>query len=172
MRRRPALPSSAPGSGFSLVEVLLAIAIAAFCLLPLLGLLPIGLKTHQTANEQTHLAAMAAMVVQDLENTPFSSKKSPRFQVTFPASSTGATGAPQSLYFDASGSVVGTVGATPSPSAFYRVSLGFTPPSQGHREATLVRVMVTWPALADKVPQTWPSRYTGIFQTVVALDRN
>src|SRR5438874_13764949 len=39
--------------GFSLVEVTLALGVAAFCLLVLLGLLPTGLKTQQSGIQQT-----------------------------------------------------------------------------------------------------------------------
>ena len=40
-------------AGFSLVEVTLALGVAAFCLLVLLGLLPTGLKTQQSGIQQT-----------------------------------------------------------------------------------------------------------------------
>src|SRR6266480_5086305 len=40
-------------AGFSLVEVTLALGVAAFCLLVLLGLLPTGLKTQQSSSQQT-----------------------------------------------------------------------------------------------------------------------
>src|SRR5438128_356253 len=40
-------------TGFSLVEVTLALGVAAFCLLVLLGLLPAGVKTQQSSIQQT-----------------------------------------------------------------------------------------------------------------------
>ena len=40
-------------AGFSLVEVTLALGVAAFALLVLLGLLPTGLKTQQSGIQQT-----------------------------------------------------------------------------------------------------------------------
>ncbi len=48
MKRSP--PETA---GFSLVEVTLALGVAAFCLLVLLGLLPTGVKTQQSSIQQT-----------------------------------------------------------------------------------------------------------------------
>src|SRR5438309_3334382 len=47
-RRLPLGPA-----GFSLVEVTLALGVAAFCLLVLLGLLPTGIKTQQSGIQQT-----------------------------------------------------------------------------------------------------------------------
>lgn len=48
MKRSP--PEAA---GFSLVEVTLALGVAAICLITLLGLLPAGVKTQQTSIQQT-----------------------------------------------------------------------------------------------------------------------
>src|SRR2546430_694425 len=48
MKRSP--PEAA---GFSLVEVTLALGVAAFCLIALLGLLPASLKTQQSGIQQT-----------------------------------------------------------------------------------------------------------------------
>src|SRR5436305_3895175 len=46
-------PRVPKNSGFSLVEVTLALGIAALCLLVLLGLLPAGVKTQQNSIQQT-----------------------------------------------------------------------------------------------------------------------
>ena len=40
-------------AGFSLVEVTLALGVAALCLLVLMGLLPAGVKTQQSSIQQT-----------------------------------------------------------------------------------------------------------------------
>ena len=46
-------PPAREAPGFSLVEVTLALGVAAFCLLVLLGLLPVGVKTQQSSIQQT-----------------------------------------------------------------------------------------------------------------------
>ncbi len=51
-------------SGFSLVEVVVAIGIASFALLAVVGLLPVGMKSAQTAREQ----AAAASVMNSIAN--------------------------------------------------------------------------------------------------------
>jgi hypothetical protein len=40
-------------AGFTLVEVTLALGVAAMCLIPLIGLLPASLKTQQSSIHQT-----------------------------------------------------------------------------------------------------------------------
>src|SRR5438874_4482039 len=55
---------------FSLVEVTLAIGVAAFCLLAVFGLVPIGVQTNRNATSQTAAANIMAAVIADLRATP------------------------------------------------------------------------------------------------------
>ncbi len=165
-------------SGFSLIEVILALGIAAFCLIPLLGLLPVSLKSYQASNEQTQMVHLARMIVADLQATPTTTTTSPRFGFTIPAAGQGAETSPQSLYFDMYGSPTSKeVGTAPATSisgfpSYFCVGIAFTPPPAGQRSATSVRIMVSWPALADRTPGQWPTHYTDTFQTVITLNRN
>src|SRR5438876_4585783 len=52
--------------GFSLVEVTLALGIAAFCLLAVFGLMPIGVQTNRNTTSQSAAANIIAAVVADL----------------------------------------------------------------------------------------------------------
>lgn len=56
--------------GFSLIEVALALGIAAFVLMVLLGMLPIGLTNHRNAERETQAASLLSTVVTDLKNSP------------------------------------------------------------------------------------------------------
>jgi type II secretory pathway pseudopilin PulG len=51
---------------FSLVEVTLAIGIAAFCLLAVFGLMPIGVQTNRNTNSQAAAANIMAAVIADM----------------------------------------------------------------------------------------------------------
>ena len=55
---------------FSLVEVTLAIGVAAFCLLAVFGLVPIGVQTNRNATSQTAATNIAAAVITDMRATP------------------------------------------------------------------------------------------------------
>src|SRR5206468_11588524 len=52
--------------GFSLVEVTLALGVAAICLILLLGLLPIGIKTQQSGAQQTIANQIMTVILSDL----------------------------------------------------------------------------------------------------------
>ncbi|PYI58832.1 MAG: Verru/Chthon cassette protein B, partial [Verrucomicrobia bacterium] len=57
-------------AAFSLVELTLALGIAAFCLIALFGLVPIGIQTNRNATSQTSATNIMAAVVADLRATP------------------------------------------------------------------------------------------------------
>src|SRR5437016_10444445 len=80
---------------FSLVEVTLAIGVAAFCLLAVFGLMPVGVQTNRNATSQTAATNILAAVVADLRATPTANAASSQFGITF--------GTDATLYFDSAG---------------------------------------------------------------------
>src|SRR5207248_4326695 len=55
---------------FSIVEVTLAVGVAAFCLLAAFGLIPIGVQTNRNATSQTRATNIMAAVIADLRALP------------------------------------------------------------------------------------------------------
>jgi uncharacterized protein (TIGR02598 family) len=53
-------------AAFSLVEVTLALGVAAFCLIAVLGLLPTSLKTQQASIQQTTANSIISQILSDL----------------------------------------------------------------------------------------------------------
>lgn len=162
--------------GFSLVELALATGVATFCLVSILGLIPIGLKSNQDSVEKTAAASITRALVAGLRAPARSgpSQISSIFGFAFP--SVGASGtAPQTIYLRDDGSLSEgkTVGDPPVLSeSRYRASVSFVAPAVGQKTATMVRVLVTWPAVADPNPLAWPTHYSGSYETVTMLDRN
>ena len=66
---------------FSLVEVTLALGVAAFCLLAVFGLVPVGVQTNRNATSQTAAANIMAAVVGDLRATPKANTTSAQFGI-------------------------------------------------------------------------------------------
>ena len=164
-------------SGFSLVEVALALAIAAFCLLTLMALVPVGIQGYQQAGTQAAMVNLATMVERDLETTPTTGTcTSARFAIPIPSAGGTATPStsPVTFYTDISGvqTPLG-IGVNATSASIYRISLFFTPPATaGQRTATMARILITFPAGADSSFSAVPSKYTNMFQTTVALNRN
>lgn len=121
---------------FSLVEVTLALGVAAFCLIAVFGLLPIGLKTNQNAISQTASASIIAAVVADMRATPRATATSTQFGITF--------GTAKTLFFDGEGRFA----TSPAANSRYQLNVNFPPNSAGSNAATFAYLKVTWPASA------------------------
>lgn len=153
-------------AGFSLIEVTIALSVAAIVLLAILGLLQTGLTSQRATIEQTAATSLTTMIYSDIL-AGAGTNVSPRFKIDL-ASSTS----PQTIYFNEAGKATGTIGTASTADSRYRVSLAVNPPASGAKGATGVRILVTWPAAADAVPGQWPARQTGSLDTWTAVDRN
>ena len=140
-------------AAFSLVEVVLALGVAAFCLIAVLGLMPAGVQTNRNATSQTAATNIMAAVVADLRTTPAAATTSPQFRITF--------GTDKTLYFDAPGQSSASLG----PDSRYRLNITWNSAPEGLYYAVL---KVTWPASVDPATAT-PSGSVKLF---AAFDRN
>src|SRR5881392_3466795 len=87
---------------FSLVEVTLALGIAAFCLIAVFGLVPVAVVTNRNATSQTAAANIMAAVVADLRAIPTTTSTSAQFGIVF--------GTAKTLYFDSTGQFATSLG--------------------------------------------------------------
>ena len=146
-------------AAFSLVEVTLALGIAAFCLIAVFGLMPIGVQTNRNATFQTAAGNIISAVVTDLRTMPKTSGTwsgtSVQFGIPLQPSTTL-----YKLYFDGQGRF------TTSLSADSRYQLNVTFPVKGN--LTYADIKLAWPAAVDPATTT-PS---GSVEMFAALDRN
>jgi uncharacterized protein (TIGR02598 family) len=126
-------------AAFSLVEVTLALGIAAFCLLAIFGLMPVGVQTNRNTISQTAATSIIAAVVADMRATPKANNTSSQFGIRF--------GSDTRLYFDGQGQAASSV-APASPTPFQpRYQLNITFPSSP-ASLSYADFKVTWPAAA------------------------
>ena len=148
-------------NGFSLVEVTLALGVAAISFVAIFGLLPIGLQTDRDANEQIAAINISSAVIADLRATPGTgAANSPQFGISIPGP--GLNSNPPPLYFSTEGTFSNALAAD----SRYRVTITFTSNSAGLRAATWSDIRVAWPAAAN------PLSPSGAADMFVALDRN
>lgn len=139
-------------SAFSLIEVTLALGVAAFCLIAVFGLMPVGVQTSRNATSQTAATNIIAAVVSDLRATPSASATSSQFAITF--------GTAKTLYFDSAGQFTTLLTAD----SRYQINITWNPSAPtGSRYADL---KVTWPAAAT------PANASGSVEMFAAFDRN
>jgi len=140
-------------AAFSLVEIVLALGVAGFCLIAILGLVPAGVQTNRHATSQTAATNIIAAIVADLRTTPAAATTSPEFAITF--------GTDETLYFDASGQASTSLGRD----SRYRLNIAWNSAPAGLSYAVL---RVTWPPSID--PST--ANPSGSVKIFAAFDRN
>jgi uncharacterized protein (TIGR02598 family) len=140
-------------TAFSLIEVTLAVGVAAFCLIAVFGLMPVGVQANRNATSQTTATSIIAAVVADLRATPTTNTTSSQFGITFGPN-------PTTIYFDAAGQFTTSVG----PNSRYQLNITWNasaPTGQKYAD-----VKVTWPAA------TTPANASGAVESFAAFDRN
>jgi uncharacterized protein (TIGR02598 family) len=138
-----------PASGFSLIEVVMAVGIAGFALLAIVGLLPVGMKSVQNSTNQ----AAAANVVNGIANALRNAEKmTPNsFSSSFAGENITYTiaGAQTSISWD---TLDLNGNDTNSVSARLKARLVITPPSSANTNGTAL-ISVAWPAQSPNL--TW-----------------
>ena len=160
---------------FSLVELTIAMGIAAFCLIAVFGLIPIGVQTNRNATSQTAATNIMAAVIADLRATSKTAGTWTGTSIQFCI----PLGTTTTLYFDGEGRCSGNLAGTTSPCGIiwapglqprYQVSVTFpspTPPPNGN--LPYADIKVTWP---PTVVQTSPTPVpSGSVEMFVTFDR-
>jgi type II secretory pathway pseudopilin PulG len=131
--------------GFSLVEVTLALGVAVFCAIVVLGLLPAGLKTQQNSIQQTTANTISSQIVADLTAAlrlpPGLQSKQFNLQGRWARELR-----PDILYFAKDGTFIpGSTNQTPPPedAVFMAAVTYLRPPTE---TTSLADVTVGWPA--------------------------
>jgi uncharacterized protein (TIGR02598 family) len=162
--------SIASTSAFSLVELTLALGLAAFCLIAVFGLMPVGVQTNRNATSQTAATSILSNVIADIRATPKTATASTQFGVSFVACPQTTTPKSTRLYFDSEGQLVGRCDCcidaqdtSQGMNARYRLSVTYPTNPAGLAYFDLI---VTWPAGAT------PASASGSTEMFAAFDRN
>jgi len=147
-------------NAFSLVELTLALGIAAFCLIAVFGLVPVAALTNRNATSQTRATNIMTAVVADLRATPNTKPQSAQFTIIF--------GTCKRLFFNSEGQVVASGLCNPSTTApaTARYQVNVTWSDSGWSQLRYADVKVTWPAAATV------ANASGSTEMFAAFDRN
>src|SRR5256714_13768142 len=146
-------------AAFSLVEVALALGVAAFALLAIMGMLPTTLKTQQASIQQTTANQIISQIFSDL-----------RADVRLPPGQASKAcpdppdpnqpcqwdqlhghwrnvATPDTLYFTNEAKQTGTINGSPPADAVFRAKITYRfPPTD---TTSLADIAVSWPAAVD-----------------------
>ena len=166
------LPPLRKPAGFSLVELVLALGVAAFALLAVMGTLPVSLKTQQASIQQT----TANQIISTIFSALRADVRLPPGQESRVCGDIGPcdwgslhgrwrnNAAPDTLYFTNDGKQIGLNGSPPTDAAFRAKITYRWPPSE---TTSLADITVTWPAQVDPATGT-PA---GSVTTLMAVNR-
>ena len=157
-------------AAFSLAEVAIALGVAAFCLVAVLGMLPVGLKTQQASVNQTVANAIMSQIVDDLRADvrlpPGQAKKAEGDW----ASLNGhwqSVAVPDTLFFTNDGNQNGYgQGSAPAapPDAVFRATITYLFPPTA--TTSIAKITVSWPAA-----QTDLTKVAGSIDMFAAVNR-
>lgn len=156
-------------SAFSLVEVTLALGVAAVSLLAIFALLPISLKTNQSSSQQTTANSIISQVAADLRAAALLPPGQVSKQFSLDPNK-GIKGrwdpTPQYIYFDYDGRPTNTNPdqSTAPSNALYRLTLTYRQPPVD--TTSLADIRVSWPA-----GQSDLTKVAGSVEMFVAINR-
>ncbi len=139
--------------GFSLVEITIALAIIAFGMVVLMGLLPTGLNLIKESSDESAASNILSAVSADIRNIPEGTSNTPIYKIPVWDVQAVTSG---TVRVDGNGS-----SASNTPPPHYAVAWTITPPSSEHLNPRYVSVRVSWPANA--------AQPKGTVETVVGL---
>ena len=139
-------------AAFSLVELTLALGVAAFCLIAVFGLVPVGVQTNRNATSQTAATNILSSVVSDIRASPPGQGATAKYgisRVKFTASTVCFDGQGQFMTFSL------TRGAT-CPANYYRFRLDvqFANNPAAVVYPNYVWLKVSWPAAVNPITTT------------------
>lgn len=159
--------------GFSLIEVTIALGITAFCLVPIIGMLPVGLRSLKNSTEQAAAAAIVNQIAITIRNA--SSENGQDFVGYFAGDA--QTGKIVS-YKAGSGSAslnLGMLALSGSPTAIsfdqrFKTQVTILPPSAADPLGTAI-ISVAWPAASNPTwnasTNKWDNKAEGSVTTAV-----
>jgi len=173
MKRPP--PETA---AFSLVEVALALGVAAFALLAIMGMLPTTLKTQQASIQQTTANTIISQIFSDLradvrlppgqasKACPDPPDPNQPYQWDQLHGHWRNVATPDTLYFTNEAKQTGTINGSPPADAVFRAKITYRfPPTE---TTSLADITVSWPAKVDPDQGGTP---TGSATSLIAVNR-
>jgi uncharacterized protein (TIGR02598 family) len=135
-------------SAFSLVELTLAIGVAAFCLIAVFGLVPVGVQTNRNATSQTAATNILSNVVSDLRASPPSQSTASSIYQIFRTKNNKTTVCFDDQAKPTGAPLSGDVVCPAGSNSRYRLYVQTDGTSPGVPYPAHAYLRVTWPALS------------------------
>ena len=149
-------------TAFSLVEMVLAIGVVAFCFLTLFGLISVGMNNNRQVREQITGLNLCRQIELDLKATGPTNFISPLYGITIPAS--GAVSS--TTVYDSYNANTVSFGAK-TASSQYRFTINLAgPPVTSPNNPVNAQIQATWPPQVVPIAPSPTSNPTNVIGTV------
>lgn len=128
-------------SGFSLTETVIALGLFAFCILPIIGLIPVGMGAARSVKQEAQAADLAEAFfgAWQVKPTNNSATEFPiPFMFTNPAVPLKSTPRNQVMYFDGDGAQVDSVAAA-------AMKLDYDVNTDANTKTVIIKLDFSWP---------------------------
>jgi len=153
-------------AAFSMVEIVLALGVAAFALIAVMGMLPVGIKIQQASVNQTKANAVMSQCVDflraDVRLPPGQAKKAEGGWENLNGH-WQSSAVPDTLFFANDGKQI-QYGGTAPPDAVFRATITYLFPPTA--TTSIAKIMVSWPAA-----QTDLTKVAGSIDMFAAVNR-
>lgn len=150
-------PNRRSREGFTLIEIVIALGIAGFCLVAMLGLIPTGLKSVKTSLQETTATEALAAIAADLRDTQPGSNATPVYAIPIPS----AISSVQSTNF-----YLTEAGALTTSNDFSGQFAVTTTLSNSTTFLTTAHIQIYWP------PSAQIQNAQGMVETTVSFNRD
>ncbi len=156
-------------AGFSLVEIVLALGVAAFALIAVMGMLPVGVKIQQASVQQTKANAVMSQAIDflraDVRLPPGQAKKAEGDWANL-NDHWVRVAVPDTLFFTNDGTEInGSLNASTVPqSAVFRATITYLFPPTA--TTSIAKITVSWPAAQSDL-----TKVAGSIEMFAAVNR-
>jgi uncharacterized protein (TIGR02598 family) len=161
---------SRSSSAFSLAEVALALGVAAFAFIAVLGMMPVGLKTQQSSASQTKANAVMSQAIDflraDVRLPPGQVKKAQGDWTNLNGHWGAPVHVPDTLFFTNDGiEINGSINALTAPqNAVFRATITYLFPPTA--TTSIAKITVSWPAAQSDL-----TKVAGSIEMFAAVNR-
>jgi len=163
-----------PSASFSLVEVVLAIGVISFAIVAILGLMPVGLSTSHSAQDETRTPQIAQSILSSFAGQAQSQFTAVALPLPSPSSvpsldlsmsNSSVTNPALFLYADNYGNL-----STSATNAIYSISVGTnnTPPGFNSNSANQVTIRVVSPPLPNQTAIPTPTQTVRDYTRIIS----
>ncbi|HSI85082.1 MAG: hypothetical protein ACAI35_03780 [Candidatus Methylacidiphilales bacterium] len=147
-------------AAFSLVEIVISLAIVSTILVPVICLIALAVSNTQDESFKTGAGCILSLITSDVRSASKNAASTALYKIQLPTAGATTSASPIQLYVDADYNITPSV-----DNARYQIHYWTTGSTTGRQESS-VRVVISWPAKAQY------ANALGSLETIILFNRS